>query len=102
MGELSVTAAILLVFHLYLLVRPERIKRKMCLTVGLGGLLLMLVGNFFLIGGHGGLMIVSQIFTVIGLLGAFGGGVGACFPGELPFVETGTGAGQRQGSGPQA
>ena len=76
--------AILVVFYLYLLVRPQYVKRSICLLMGAAGILLAIVGEFFLLGDSAGVRTVCGIFTTIGNLVAFLGGVCTCFGGKLP------------------
>lgn len=83
----ALMGAILLVFFLYVSLHPEKIKRPACFVAGWAGLVLIFVGNFFLIGGNPNVAIVCQVLTYIGLLVALGGAAGACFPGALPGIE---------------
>ncbi len=81
-----IPVVVLLIFHLYLLVRWEKVKRANMFLIGLAGLLLTFIGNFFMI--RGGAPTVAAVFYCVGALGAFLGAVGACYPGELPRVES--------------
>ncbi len=79
--------AILVVFYLYLLVRPQYIKRPFCMLIGAAGLLLAIVGEFFTLGRA--TEVVCEIFTIIGNLLAFVGAIATCFGGKLPGVDNG-------------
>ena len=81
-------AAILLVFYLYLLVRPERIKRNGFFLIGTAGLVLALIGAFFAPWANVGrdwAMVLVAIFGTFGSLIAFIAGVLACYAGKLPL-----------------
>ena len=81
-------AAILLVFYLYLLVRPERIKRNACFLIGACGLVLAIIGAFFAPWANLGrdwAMVLVAIFGTFGALIAFIAGVLACYAGKLPL-----------------
>ena len=45
------------------------------------------MGNFFLIGKCGGVMVVAQVLAYVGMLVALIGAAGSCFPGALPMME---------------
>ena len=79
-------AAILLVFFLYLSLHPDKIKRHGYYALGWGGMILIFLGNLFLIRGLR-VTLVAQLFAYIGLLGALIGAAGSCFPGVLPMIE---------------
>lgn len=80
--------AILLVFFLYLLLHPDKIKRHGYYALGWAGVILIFVGNFFLIGMCESVMVVAQVLAYIGLLAAVIGAAGSCFPGALPIMES--------------
>ena len=82
MDPLSLSIAVLLVFYLYLLVRFQNVKRPGLFLIGVAGLALVFVANFFLV--HHSVAVVALILTALGALVAFVGAVGACFGGQLP------------------
>ena len=93
MANFSFTAAgILLVFYLYLLVKPAAVKHNPMFLIGACGLVLVLIGGFF---GRS----LSGIFTVIGTLVAFGGAFLACYGGRLPVSIPGMENGPTPGTG---
>ena len=55
--------AILLVFFLYLSMRPDKIRRRLCFVVGWGGIVLIFIGSFFPIGRSRSVGIVAQVFS---------------------------------------
>jgi hypothetical protein len=79
-------AVVLLVFHLYLLARWEKVRRAGFYLLGCAGLVVIFLGNFFLIGGSSRVGAVGELFYCLGLLPALVGAVGSCFPGELPVI----------------
>ena len=79
--------AILLVFFLYISLHPDKIRRRLCFVAGWGGIILIFIGSFFLIGRSRSVGIVAQVFTCVGLLVALIGAAGSVFPGALPMVE---------------
>jgi len=80
--------AILLVFYLYLLAHFDLVKRKGCYLVGVAGLLLIMVGMFFLpwLGSDWANVLVG-IFNWVGSLVAFLAAVGACYGAELCMAD---------------
>lgn len=85
------TAAILLIFYLYVLVRPECVKRCVFFLIGTCGVVLTLIAGFFApwIGRTWASALVG-IFTTIGSLVAFGSAIVACYGGKLPVKIPGT------------
>ncbi len=81
-----VFGGILLAFHLVLLLKWEKVRRVSFYMLGCGGLAVMFLGNFFLIGGNSRVMLVAELFHCLGLLAALAGAIGACFPGDLPVM----------------
>ncbi len=81
-------AAILLVFYLYLLAKPEKIKRNPCFLIGTAGLVLAIIGAFFApwasVGSNWAMVLVA-IFGTFGSLIAFIAAVLACYAGKLPL-----------------
>lgn len=86
-GDRGNVLAILLVFTLYLLVRPQHIKRPLCLLMAGAGLLLAIIGEFFMLGDSPGVHTVCGIFTIIGNIVAFMGLACTCFSSKLPVVD---------------
>ena len=84
----ALMTAILLVFLLYLSLHPDKIKRHGYYALGWAGLILIFVGNFFLIGKCGAVMVVAQVLTCVGGLAALLGAAGSCYPGALPMIES--------------
>ncbi len=82
MEMLGMPLAILLVFYLYLLVRFQHVKRPGLFLIGVAGLALAFVSNFFLV--HHSVAVVAHVLFSVSALVAFVGAVGACFGGELP------------------
>jgi len=80
-------SAILLVFYLVLLVKWSWVKRPMFFCTGALGLLLMILGDYFVVGGavrYEGLQIVNRVFDTVGLTVAFVSALLACYPPKLP------------------
>lgn len=70
-------AGLLLVFYLYLLARPQHIKRCCCFTIGAGGLAaVILIGFFNIWASHTWARVLIGVFGTLGTLTAF---IGACF-----------------------
>jgi len=103
MADLSFTAAgILLVFYLYLLVKPAAVKRNPMFLIGACGLVLVLIGSFFgpwAAQGRNWARVLLGIFTVVGTLAAFGGAFLACYGGRLPIDIPGMESGPAPGTG---
>jgi hypothetical protein len=91
----SLILVVLVVFYLYLLVRWQCVKREMFVLLGLAGLLLGLIGQFFTLGAS--TMVVSEILMIIGGIVAFVAAVGACYGGKLPIKVPGM---EKEGSKP--
>jgi hypothetical protein len=87
--EFSPVLLILLVFFLYLLVRPERVKRPVFLIIGCAAVALGLLARFFAIGHANWGGIVLQVFDCLVTLLAFAAAVIACYGGQLPNVHFG-------------
>ena len=84
-------AGILLVFYLYLLVRPQAVKRCPCFLIGSLGLLLVLLTGFFSPWACATwARVLIGIFSTIGVLVAFLCAIAACFGGKLPVEIRGT------------
>ncbi len=80
-------AGILLVFYLYLLVKPQCVKKPMFFWIGSLGLVLAIIGSFFLpwIGSAWAKILVS-LFSTIGSLVALIGVMLACCGEKLHGV----------------
>jgi len=83
----STLAAILLVFYLFCLARWNVVKRPAPYLIGALGLVLVLVGRFFAVGGNpsAGVVVVTRILDVVGLLVAFCMAVVSCYGAPLPL-----------------
>jgi len=86
---------ILVAFYLYLLVRPEHVKRTGVFWIGVIAVLVGIVGQFFMLGRK--TVEVAIVIEIIASLVAFVAAVLACFSGSLPITlatnqppETGT------------
>jgi hypothetical protein len=79
-----IVVVILLVFYLYLLVKPRSIRRHAMFLLGASGLLVAIFGGLFSgwLGCHWANVLVA-IFSTIGSLAAFGGVILACYGGKL-------------------
>ena len=75
---------VLLVFYLYLLVRPQHVKRKSCYLAGAAGLLLALIGVLLVACDA---RTVGGIFDWAGAVVAFLAAIAACYGGTLPGVD---------------
>ena len=101
MPGILVMGSILLVFHLYLLVRWEKVRRPGWFRVGILGFVVILLVNFFflssewtirtigvVLGGISSEWIIRTggVLNGIGLILAFIGAVGSCRPEMLPII----------------
>ena len=72
MLSLTLFAAILLVFYLYLLIHPEKMRRANFCWLGAAGVLLVVMMNFFTIWlGSTWAMVLITVFSTIGTVVAF-------------------------------
>jgi uncharacterized membrane protein len=84
----AVFTAVLLVFYLYLLVRPQYVRRGSFLWLGLAGLILVFLGMLFVtIDNDTWSRVLLAIFGFIGLTVALGAGAICCSGGDVPYVE---------------
>jgi len=81
-------ALILLVFYLYLFVRPQYVKRNSFFLIGAIAVLisLLLVGIFSIFDSRT-TGVLAGIFSAILNVAAFGSGIAACYGGVLPGVQ---------------
>ena len=86
MSGILVIGAILLVFHLYLLVRWEKVRRPGWFQVGILGFVVILSANFFFLSIDRDILTVGGVLNCIGLILAFVGAVGSCRPEMLPII----------------
>ena len=86
MSGILAIGAILLVFHLYLLVRWEKVRRPGWFRVGILGFVMMLSANFFFLSIDRDILTVGGVLNGIGLIMAFIGAVGSCRPEMLPII----------------
>jgi hypothetical protein len=86
MPSLISASVVLLVFYLYVLVRPQGIHRTGCYLLGMAALLasLLLVGIF---SAFRDTVAVAGVFQAILNTVAFGMAVAACYRGELPMAD---------------
>jgi len=87
MNVITVNMGILLIFYLYLLVHPHRVRRAWFFWGGIAGLGLILLAYGPSLTGIRGVVTLRGVLQWLGLLAAFGGAVGACFQGPLPFLQ---------------
>ena len=84
-------AGILLVFYLYLLAKPQCIKRGAFFQIGAAGLVLTMISGFFSTwGGRAWADVLVGLFGTIGVLVAFLAAIVACYGGKLPMKIPGT------------
>ncbi len=92
MGEIlrGAVAVILVGLIIYLVLRWEKVKRpKFLLWLGLGGIKLMILSALFMLGrSDGGWHTFGEVVFILGLLTAFGGAFGGCYPGVLPVWDS--------------
>ncbi len=86
MSGILVIGSILLVFHLYLLVRWEKVRRLGFFRVGVLGFVVILSANFFFLTTDRDILTVGGVLNGIGLILAFIGAVGSCRPEMLPVI----------------
>ena len=86
MSGILAIGSILLVFHLYLLVRWEKVRRPGWFRVGILGFVVILSANFFFLTTDRDILIVGGVLNGIGLILAFIGAVGSCRPEMLPII----------------
>ena len=82
---------ILLVFYLYLGVRWQYVKRPWCYMFGAAGLGLIIVAQFFVVGTinpGSGWATTMRVISVLGLLVAFKGAIGAVYGAKIPVWDT--------------
>ena len=84
-GTLAI-GSILLVFHLYLLVRWEKVRQPKFFRIGVWGFVLILLANFFFLSIDRDILTVGGVLNCIGLILAFVGAVGSCRPEMLPII----------------
>lgn len=82
----GIMAAVLMGFYLLLLLRWEKVKRPLAYLFGCAGLVVVLLGNFFLVGSTHTGDSIAMVFYCLGILAAAVGAFGACYPGELPEI----------------
>lgn len=91
MGEIlqGFVAVILLGVHIYLLMRWEKVKRPKFFLLGLGGIKIMILSALFMLGAvGGGWQTFGRVVFILGLLCAYGGVFGGCYPGKLPVWDS--------------
>ncbi len=86
MSGILAIGAILLVFHLYLLVRWEKVRRPGWFRIGILGFVVILSAIFFFLSTNRDILIVGGVLNSIGLILAFIGAVGSCRPEMLPVI----------------
>ena len=79
---------ILIVFYLYLLVRPAFIKRNFCFILGACAIVvsMLLIGILDIWSDKAAVSVLCGIFGAILDVIAFGSAVGACYGGKLPAI----------------
>ena len=77
-----------LVFYLYLLVRWQHVRRKLCYLVGAASLLasLLVVGILTSVDGRGAGIAAGVIISILNVV-TFGSAIAACYGGALPLVD---------------
>ena len=78
------SVGILLVFYLYLLVKPQSIKRQSFFLLGVLAVLLAILGQLFYSFAARWSTILGGVFGGVGALVAFLCAVLACYGGKLP------------------
>ncbi len=87
MSGILAIGSILLVFHLYLLVRWEKVRYPQFFRIGIWGFALILLANFFFFFSSERIIrFIGGVLGGIGLILAFIGAVGACRPEMLPII----------------
>jgi len=85
--EMLPVTSILLIFYLVLLFKWSAVKRPAPYFIGAIGLLLIFVGEFFVVGGavkNPGLRVVKNVLDAVGSLVAFACAFLACYGASLP------------------
>ena len=82
----DMTLGVLVAFYLFLAIRWDLVRRTMPYVVGVCGVgVVIFAGVFTLAGGGVGL---SVVFSVFGMLTAFGAGIATCCEMKLPIIDT--------------
>ncbi len=76
---------VLMAFYLYLLVRPQHVRRRKIFWIGLCLVAVALVNRYFLLGVSRGVRQTAMAIDITAGLLAFIAGVLACYADALPF-----------------
>jgi len=79
----NMTLAVLVAFYLFLAVRWDLVRRPLPYLVGVCAVGVVMLSGLFGLGlsGRG----IGMVFTVLGLITAFGAGIATCCAAQLPI-----------------